>query len=137
MQQYLHAVASDSASQAKLISMGLAETDAWAKAEASPAPAASATSYDHQKHEPYVGKGPESGTNQKLDAEGHVQHAKPQCSGGSSSGSEQSRAERHSESSQHESNRSNSPAPCIWRVSRLNLLRHMARLQTHLDVNEG
>ncbi len=133
VQQCLQAVASDSTSQTKLISLGLAETETLAMAEARPE--GSAMNQDHQdrdappKDVPQLEKLANTAADQETE--------QPPCSGMTSPSPEQAATPELSETVDHTCSRSNSPAACRWRVNRLNLLRHLNRLQTHLDIHEG
>ncbi len=132
MQQCLQAVASDSTAQTKLIMLGLAETDTRARAEE--ASEGSATLQDHGSIVADHSVVPRVDT---TAAEQQVEHAPPPCSSVTSSRVEQSAADEHLESIKDRSSASKSPAACMWRVNRLNLLRHLARLQTYLDLHNG
>ena len=132
VQQCLQAVASDSTAQTKLIMLGLAETDTWARAEE--ASEASAALQDHQRNVADQGVVPEVDT---MAAEQQVEHPQPPSGSVSTLGAEQSAADDHPDSIEQRISAIKSSATCMWRANRLNLLRHMTRLQTHLDLHNG
>lgn len=131
MQQCLHAVAPDSELQAKLIGMGLAETDASARAEAQADSSPSITT-EHQAQQVTE---PDS----QPDTESHSAHGQNSAS----SMEEQKHAKAEfatgdgGKGSTEGSVECNSAAACQWRVLRLSLLRHKARLQTNMDIHHG
>ena len=131
VQQCLHAVAPDSELQAKLIGVGLAETDASARAEAQAAsnPSITAEHQAQQDTEPDSQPGTEShrlhGQNSASSME-EQEHAKAQFAAGDGG-----------KGSTEGSMECSSAAASQWRVLRLSLLRHKARLQTHMDIHHG
>ena len=126
-------MASDSTAQTQLIMLGLTETDTWARAEE--ASEASAALRDHQGSVADQGVVPEVDT---TAAEQQVEHPQPPPSSSVSTfGAEESAADSHPDSVEQRIGASKSSATCMWRVNRLNLLRHMTRLQTHLDLHNG
>ena len=131
--QCLQAVASDSTAETKLIMLGLAETDMLARAEADSE--GSANNYLHHGSD----AAPMSAVqNEGIETEtADQQTEQPQCSDVSSPGLKQPAAYAAPKSVEHRSSRGRSPATFRWRVLRLDLLRHMVRLQTYLDINDG
>ncbi len=133
VQQCLQAVASDSTSQTKLISLGLAETETLAMAEAKSE--GSAKNQDHKDCDAPPKSVHQLDTDESTAADQQVEQ--PPCSGLTTPSPEQPATSEVSEKPDHTSSRSNSPAACKWRVNRLNLLRHSNRLSTHLDIHDG
>lgn len=129
VEQCLHAVALDGTSQAKLIGMGLAETEGWARAEAS------SYSADSPKIEDHQGLGTDLAS--QTAKQTHEAYAHTPTSSASIATIREPAAEMLTESFAKDSVGSSSSAACKWRVQRLSLLRHMARLQTHLDISYG
>ena len=131
VQQCLHAVAPDSELQAKLIGVGLAETDASARAEAQAdsSPSITTEHQDQQVTEP----------DSQPDTESHSLHGQNSAS----SMEEQKHAKAEfaagdgGKGCTEGSVECSSAAACQWRVLRLSLLRHKARLQTHMDIHHG
>lgn len=129
VQQCLQAAASDSTSQTKLIMLGLAETDTLARAEADSEGSAKIQLHQDRDAAPINALQDKSIETTAADQ----QTEQPPCS----PGFEQCATSEVPESVEHQSPRGRSPAAFKWRVNRLNMLRHMVRLQTHLDINDG
>lgn len=135
VQQCLQAVAPDSTSQARLIELGLAETYQWARAEAETE--GSATKRDVQKCDADQGYVPGIAVCDTGAAEQQNEYLQLKRSCTSGPELEQPATDEHPESNEYRRSGDRSTATCRWRLDRLNLLGHMARLQTHLDIQEG
>ena len=137
--QSMQAVTPTSTSQAKLTGLGLAETDSCARAEASSpshgqtedANSGSIHSATRQGGPPDSGHdsnpGSIVGSPSMEEAPGHP----------TGSGAVSTLSMHKAPGYRAGSTGCQSAASCRWRAQRLHLLRHRARLQTHLDLNSG
>ena len=137
--QSMQAVAPTSTLQAKLTGLGLAEMDSFARAEASSPSHGQADDADYSSIHlaaQQIGT-PDSGHDSNPGSIiGSVSMEEPPghpTGSGVVSTLSMHQPPGHSAGSGERQ----SAASCRWRAQRLHLLRHKARLQTHLDLNSG
>ncbi len=129
--QCLYAVAPGSEMQGELIGLGLAETDASARAEVQ-ANVGFSIRLEHRAQQHAEQNSRPETESQGLPNQSPERSLKEQEHADTDFGAKNGR-----KGSTEGSIECSSLAACQWRVLRLSLLRHKARLQTHMDIHHG